>query len=103
MGVSFSPTKYGNTKIVMYYTSMHRAVPRLLLGGIRKLHASYGKGLQVGLGVLDVGILGNEPKITPEELRRDLEEMRKIGVSEVVLFRLSGMNAKYLKVLKEFL
>jgi hypothetical protein len=102
MGVSYSPKKYGNKKIVMYYTSMHKLIPTFLLSGITKLHKKYGDGLQVGLGVTDVGILGNEPIIKAKNLKRDLQEMKKIGVKEVVIFRLGGMNEKYASVIKKY-
>ena len=102
MGVSYSPKIYGNKKIVMYYTSMHKFVPKLLLRGIHKLHKKYDKNLQVGLGVTATGILGDEPIITPTNLKRDLKEMKKIGVNEVVIFRLGGMNKKYASVIKKY-
>ncbi len=102
LGVSYSPKKYGNKKIVMYYTSMHKLIPTLLLRGITKLHEKYKDNLQVGLGVTATGILGNEPKITPKDLKRDLNEMKKIGVKEVVIFRLGGMNEKYANVIKKY-
>ncbi len=102
LGVSYSPKKYGSKKIVMYYTSMHKIIPSLLLNGIKKIHLKYGNGLQVGLGVTATGILGDEPIITVNDLKRDLQEMKKMGVEEVVVFRLGGMNKKYATLLKRF-
>lgn len=103
LGVSFSPKKYKNKKIIMYYTSMHKLVRKIFLNNIRHLSKRYGKDLQVGLGVIATGILGNEPILSPKQLARDLKEMKQIGVKEVVIFRLAGLNEKYIKVIKEFL
>jgi len=103
LGVSFSPKRYGNKKIIMYYTSMHKFIPIFLLKGIRKLHQRYGKNLQVGLGTIATGILGNEPILQPQELERDLKEMKKIGISEIVIFRLGGLNKEYVKVIKRYI
>ena len=103
LGVSFSPKKYKNKKIIMYYTSMHKLIRKIFLNNIKHLNRRYGKNLQVGLGVIATGILGNEPILSPKQLERDLEEMEWIGVKEVVIFRLVGLNEKYLKVLRKFL
>ena len=102
MGVSFSPKKYGNSKIVMYYTSMHKSVKSLLLYGVNKMHGEFGSKLHVGLGTIATGILGDEPILSVSDLERDLEEMKKIGVSRVCMFRLGGMNLKYSRVLKKY-
>lgn len=102
LGVSFSPKKHGNKKIIMYYTSMHKHIRRLFLKNIQKLHKRYGKKLLIGLGVIAVGILGNESLLSPEDLERDLREMQGVGVSEVIIFRLGGINKKYLKIINKF-
>ncbi len=102
LGVSFSPKKYDNTKIIMYYTSMHKIVRPFMLKNIEKLVQKYGNKLHVALGTIATGILGNEPILKPEELAKDLQDMQKIGVSKVVIFRLEGLDEDYLKVLKEY-
>lgn len=102
LGVSFTPEKYGNKKIVMYYTSMHKLIPKMLHKNIENLHQKYGKNLQVGLGTIATGILGNEPILSPQNLKKDLASMKKIGIKEVVIFRLGGLNKTYLKVLKKY-
>lgn len=102
LGVYFSPKKYGNKKIVMYYTSMHKKVRKYLLKSIGKLVNQYGADLQVGLGTIAVGVLGDEPILSAANLERDLQDMKNIGVEEVVIFRLGGLNKEYVKVLKKF-
>ncbi|MBT4539015.1 hypothetical protein HOI26_00135 [Candidatus Woesearchaeota archaeon] len=102
LSVSFSPKRYGNKKIVMYYTSMHKGYSWLLLKQIKNLHRKYGKDLHVGLGTIATGILGDEPILKRENLERDLKTMKKIGISEVVIFRLGGLNKKYIKTLQNY-
>tara|TARA_Y100000034_G_C6792545_1_gene354955 strand:- start:511 stop:825 length:315 start_codon:yes stop_codon:yes gene_type:complete len=102
MGVSFSPQKYGNRKIVMYYTSMHKLIPSFLLPGISGMHSLYGTKLHVGLGTIATGILGDEPILSVQELKRDLDEMQERGINDVVIFRLGGMNRRYKNVLQKF-
>ncbi len=102
LGVSFSPRKYGNKKIVMYYSSMHKEAGRFLLGNIKRLHDKYGNKLSVALGTIAPGILGREPILSPQDLKRDLQLMQDIGIEEIVIFRLGGLNKEYVKVLKEF-
>ena len=102
LGVYFSPKRYNNTKIIMYYTSMHKLVARTFYQSIIKIHEKYGEQIHVGLGTITTGILGNEPILTPSKLEKDLEDMKKIGISEVVIFRLGGLNKEYVKVINKF-
>ena len=55
MGVSFSPKKYNNKKIIMYYTSMHKSLSHHLLNNVKSLHTKYGNSLHVGLGTIATG------------------------------------------------
>jgi len=73
-----------------------------LLYGVNKMHGEFGSKLHVGLGTIATGILGDEPILSVSDLERDLEEMKKIGVSRVCMFRLGGMNLKYSRVLKKY-
>ncbi len=102
-GVSFSPKKFGNRKIIMYYTSMHEHLRPVLLKAIATLHQKYGKALWVGVGTIAKGILGTEQILFPARLERDLNDLQGIGVENVVIFRLGGMNGRYRSVLKRFL
>ena len=101
LGVSFSPQKYGNRKIVMYYTSMHKNIRPWFHNTLRRLQKRYGKNLHVGLGTIATGILGNEPILSPTNLKRDLEEMEEIGIEDVVIFRLGGLSKKYVDVIRQ--
>jgi hypothetical protein len=66
--------------------------------GVREL----GKNYLVALGTISVGIHGNEPNIKLEQLEMDLKLAREANVNEIIIFRLGGLNKKYLRVLKKF-
>jgi hypothetical protein len=61
------------------------------------------KKYSVGLGLIE---RGEEDHLTPlislKELERDLAIVKKEGIREAVIFRLGGLNKKYLAVLKKF-
>ena len=103
LGVYFSPKKYNNKKIIMYYTSMHKLIKPLFLKSITRLHQKYGDNLQIGLGTIATGILGDEPILSSENLKRDLKKMKQIGIKEVVIFRLGGLNQEYKKIIKKII
>lgn len=48
-----------------------------------------------GLGVTAVGILGNEPILSPEDFAQDLKWAMESGVKEIFIFRLGGFNNDY--------
>lgn len=56
----------------------------------------------VGLGVLSTGILGCEPILSPEQLKKDLLNAQKEGIGEAVIYRLGGLNKKYAQIIKQF-
>ncbi len=102
MGVSISPKKYGTKKIVMYYTSMHPKIRSVFKKGISSLNEKYKGDVHVGLGTIATGILETEPILPPNQLKRDLKEIKEIGIEDVVIFRLGGLNKKYVNVLSKF-
>jgi len=57
----------------------------------------------ISLGTITKGILGNEPIISPENIERDLEFVKKSGFNKVVIFRLGGLNKDYVRVLNRFI
>ena len=96
---------YQNKKskvIKMLYNSVHRfdeeGLRKELKGGI----AAFGDKFVVGYGTIAVGAGGNEPLLSTEQLEKDLCIAQEVGVKEVVLFRLGGLNKKYVQVLEKF-
>jgi hypothetical protein len=57
----------------------------------------------ISLGTIAVGILGNEQILSPKNLEKDLEFVRKSGFKKVVIFRLGGLNRDYINVLHKFI
>ncbi len=86
----------------MLYNSVHYLDPDTLREELRRGIKEYGGNYVVGYGTIAVGVGGNEPLLSPQQLETDLRIAQEVGVKEVVLFRLGGLNAKYMKVLKEF-
>jgi len=59
--------------------------------------------ISISLGTVALGILGNEPILSPKNLKQDLDFVKNAGFDRVIIFRLGGLNPRYLKVLKSFL
>ena len=87
-------------QIRMAYTSMigraHHAVKFLE-------HQLRDRPNMVGLGCIGQGILGIEPLISPEHLKRDLEFVKKHGVKKVFIYRLGGLDRQYISAIHQFL
>jgi hypothetical protein len=104
--VSFEPEKYNNKKIAMLYTSFlknHPNTENFLENQIKIGKKAFGEDFIAALGTIAFGINGNEPILTPEELERDLNIVKNSGVSEVVIFRLGGLNNNYLNVIRKYI
>lgn len=105
-GLSFDPRTYRNWKILMLYSSMFGSkwgsIPEFIRGvgemGVRK----YGERFIIALGVIATGVGGNEPLLSPQDLRRDLESVSSSGVREAIVFRLGGLDAAYLRAVEAF-
>jgi hypothetical protein len=57
----------------------------------------------VGLGTIAKGIITTEPILSPDKLRIDLNFVKKNGFKKVIIFRLGGLNKKYIETIKKFL
>lgn len=104
--ISFDTRKYKNKKIAMLYTSFlknHPDIENFLESQIKTGKKYFGNDFIVALGTTAAGVNGNEPILSPEELERDLRIIKNNGVSEVVIFRLGGLNRNYLKAIKKYL
>ena len=105
LGVSFDPKKYNNTSCVMYYTSMipseyiFNKITRTLI----KIKKEKNQKLELGLGTIAVGVLENEPILSPENLARDLTFMKENNFKTATIFRLGGFNEEYYKSIKPFI
>lgn len=104
LGISFDVKKYKHTHCIMYYTSMipNKFMSNLIRTGIIKLRR-INPNLQLGLGTIATGVLGNEPKLIPDFLKNDLDFAQKHNISAVNIFRLGGLNEEYIKKIKKFI
>ncbi|HIH25611.1 hypothetical protein J4476_04160 [Candidatus Woesearchaeota archaeon] len=100
--LQFNPKEFNNKIIKMMYTSTLDYPESLLRSELKTLKYHYKDNVMVGLGCLAVGINGNESLISSKQLERDLNLCKEIGIKEVVLFRLGGLNKDYIKVLNKF-
>tara|TARA_Y100000310_G_C20698595_1_gene827569 strand:- start:4503 stop:5228 length:726 start_codon:yes stop_codon:yes gene_type:complete len=88
--------------IKMAYSSMYDHGENKLNQVIQKYKKRFGNKFIMAYGVLTKGVLGWEKPITTSLLKRDLDIAKKNKVKEVILFRLGGLNKKYIKLLKEY-
>ncbi len=109
LGLSYDLRKYSHKRIVMYYSSMLRLQDKSrewLVKIVRNFIIKKNKKnpeLQVGLGTIDVGVLGNEPILAPDELAADMDFLKGISIHTAIIFRLNGLNNRYLKVIHPYL
>jgi len=88
-------------KSIMFYTSVR---PKKLNEKIKKnlKDIKNKENYSISLGTLAIGILGNEPILSPKNLEKDLEFVKKAGFDKVIIFRLEGINKKYIEVINKF-
>jgi len=92
LGISY---RYPHKKIIMFYSSM---INRFRYNQIKKNIMKRSKqNLQIGLGTIAKGILGDEPILSPKDLGRDLDFLKRAGVKTAVIFRFGGLNKEYIK------
>ncbi len=98
LGLHFSSKK---VKIIkMMYHSSHHFSRNFMRKKTQQGLQEHGKNFLLGLGILAPG-MGSEPLISPQQLEEDLTLAEEVGVREVILFRLGGLQRKYLKVLEK--
>jgi hypothetical protein len=110
-GMAFHPKKYGNEKVKMIYTSLGKYGGKLGSWVFKKWFERVAKkwskrhkdNFVIGIGCTAIGILGDEPLITKEEFKRDLEVAKKNGVKKVAIFRLGGLDKEFVEILKNYL
>lgn len=84
---------YPQCKVIkMMYPSIHPFSEEHFQGEIQENVRQYGKNFIVGLGLIAVGIQGNDPVLSSVELKKYLDLVRRCGVKEVVLYRLGGLD-----------
>ena len=87
----------------MMYTSVHHWMTKEFIEKkLKEFKRKYKSKLIIGLGTTAIGMTGNEPIISAKQLQRDLRICKELGIREIVVFRLGGLNQKYVEVLRKF-
>jgi hypothetical protein len=98
LGISYNMARYEHKKIIMLYTSVirNKALQSMIRRHIIRSSKRMNGRLQVGLGTISFGIFGREPILEPEGLCNELAFCKSNGIQSVVIFRLGGLNGKYI-------
>lgn len=99
-GLHYDP-KYGNKIIKMMYHSMHSFSKDNVFRMLKKGVEEYGDKYLVAYGTLAVGEKGTEPILSTEQLKMDLGIAKEVGIGEVVMYRLGGMNKEFADVMSK--
>jgi len=94
-GLSLNPLKYNSVMIKMFYSSMRHGNLSDMAGFVERYLKKYGNKFALGVGVIGFGVKGDEDILDVDGLLNDIRFAKKIGVSEVVIFRLGGLNRSY--------
>jgi len=88
-------------KSIMWYSSMmSKQLNKKTKKNLKSIQNK--KDYSISLGTLAIGILGNEPILSPEKLEKDLKFVKEVGFDKVVIFRLEGINKRYLEIINKF-
>ncbi len=88
-------------KSLMWYSS---TMPKIINKSIKNHLKNLKNKTQysVSLGTIAHGVLNNEQILSPENLEKDLNFVKKSGFKKVIIFRLGGLNKEYIKVINKF-
>lgn len=104
LGISYPLEKFAHQKIVMLYSSVaknqwyFRLRKEFLIQEFKK----YGDRIEAAVGAIGTGIGGNEPLLTPLRLKEEIASLNENGFKTATIFRLGGLNEKYLEIIKNF-
>ena len=103
LGIMYDTKTYPHRSCAMYYTSM---IPKMYFASvtdmIRRTKKEPHSQLELGLGTIATGVMGNEPILSPEKLQHDLGFMRENNFTTATIFRLGGFNQEYHSIVKPF-
>ncbi len=98
-GVSFLPGKH--TLVKMAYHSMRKANYTKLEKMVQQKKKEYGS-VNLAFGTIAIGVQGNEPLLTSEQLKKDLNFAKRMNMKEIIIFRLGGLNKEYARLLQAY-
>ena len=118
MGLHYSPRSYNHKIIYMCYSSIRRDLLRKTLKDIFRRRSSLRVHYQIGLGLLDYGLLSRTGFIeklqmfgvlrkfqllSPERLENDLALVSEYGLEDVTIYGLGGLNEEYVEVIRKYI
>ena len=95
LGMSFPKDKFSVEKIMMYYSSFRRRfLPDFIVDSWfrEKAKEAVEKDAILGIGLISTGIYGDEPVYDLDTLKKEIKIASRVGVKEVVIFRLEGFE-----------
>ncbi|MBS3165574.1 hypothetical protein J4444_00480 [Candidatus Woesearchaeota archaeon] len=105
-GLSYSSQKFKQQRIGMYYTSFIRPLLPKHLVEERFTHKVKGcaqEKMLLGIGLIAPGVYKIEPTYDAEALSMELKIAQANGIKEVIIFRLGGLDRKFVKVITKYL
>ena len=101
LGLHFNLRRHKCNVIKMVYHSMHHFDKQFITEKLKAGKKEFGGRFMVAYGTIAKGVAGNEPLLSLNQLREDLEIAKEVGIKEVIIFRLGGLNKDYCSVIKE--
>lgn len=101
LGLHYTTSKAEIIKMV--YHSMHHFDKEFIVNELKNGNNEFGNNFLVAYGTIASGISGCEPKLSLSQLEEDLKIAEYVDIKEVIIFRLGGLDRKYLKVLNNFI
>ena len=97
LGISYSQKLQHDTIVMMYMSMIPRWLQRFVKQGVRGRK----KTVEVGLGTIATGVLGNEPMLSTQELEKNIQFCKEEGIETIVVFRLGGVHKKHNTILQK--
>ncbi len=102
LGLNFSDSLHKNKVIKMLYHSMHNFNENFIIKEISYGIKNYKEKYLLAFGTIAKGINKNELLLSLEQLDKDLRIAKELNVSEVIIYRLGGLNKKYINIMKKY-
>ena len=67
-----------------------------------KLYKKDNVNFIVAYGTISTGIKNNESILSPDQLKKDLITAKRVGIDEIIIYRLGGLDKNYCSVIKKF-
>ena len=102
LGLSYN-TKNTKKKIIrMMYHSLHRFNEKVMIGEIKINVKKYKDRFLLAYGIIASGVGGINLILSFKQLDKDLSLAKDNKVKEAIIFRLGGLNKKYLDIIKKY-